>query len=296
MPTVFTDDRHDFAMPTPRGLAGAMAAACLALLVSGCSFGLLGGKSSTGGVDLTEAPKPDAFAQARAQKALAPREPYWPFHLGELYLAADSTAPAISHLNAALALDPNYAPAVSLLSKAYYDVKMHAQAVSLLEGYVARNPQAPDALRASLALHCEALGDAAKADAALAGCAPGARDVSGARALASLRNNDAAAMLEAAKRALNEDKSAANHNNYGIALLLAGKPVDARDAFRSALDIDDELPGALYNMAIVEAFYFFDDGAGRDWYARYRRVASEDPDNLQAHFESAVTTREPARQ
>jgi tetratricopeptide (TPR) repeat protein len=265
--------------------------------LAGCSgLGLFGGQSEPARIESKEPPKADAFADTRARIQAAPREPYWPFHLAELYLAADSSAEAVQNLNAALAIDESYAPAVSLLSRIYYDAKMHPQAVSLLEGYLSRHPDAPEALRAALALHCEALGDGQKADAALADCAPDARDIQCARVLATLRQNDADAMVDAARRALETDrKSAANHNNHGIALLVAGRPVEARDAFRAALAIDGDLPGALYNMAIVEAFYFFDDGAGRDWYARYRRVADEDPDNLKAHFEADVSTTEPAR-
>jgi Tfp pilus assembly protein PilF len=101
-------------------------------------------------------------------------------------------------------------------------------------------------------------------------------------------------MLSTAQKALDDDKhSAANHNNYGIALLVAGRPFEARDEFRAALDLNDGLAGALYNMAIVESFYFFDDAAGRDWYTRYLRVDSADPDNLKAHFDADVSSTEP---
>jgi Tfp pilus assembly protein PilF len=255
--------------------------------LAGCGgLGLFGSKSEPS----RQEAKPDAFTTVRAQMAAAPRESYWPYHLAELQLSTDSTAAAVASLNRALSLDANYAPAVSLLSKIYYDARMHPQAVSLLEGYLSRTSHAPDALRASLALHYEALGEAEKADAALVNCAPDAHDVHSARVLATLRQGNAAATMDAARRALENDrKSAANHNNYGIALLVAGRPAEARDAFRAALDIDETLPGALYNMAIVETFYFFDDGAGREWYARYRRIASDDPDNLKAHFEADVS-------
>ena len=98
-----------------------------------------------------------------------------------------------------------------------------------------------------------------------------------------------------AKKALDaDDHSAVNHNNYGIALLVAGRPFDARDEFKKALDLDGNLAGALYNMAIVQTFYFFDDTAGRDWYARYLKVDTDDPDNLKAHFDAVVTSTEPA--
>jgi Flp pilus assembly protein TadD len=260
---------------------------------SGCSWlGLAGG--SQGRADLPE-PTPDAFAGTRLQMQASPGEPYWPYHLGELLLASDSTAAAVRSLERALAVDPGYAPSVSLLGRIYYDAGMHPQAVSLLEGFLARNPGAPDELRASLALHYEAMGNTAKSDSVLAACAKNTPAAEGARTLAALRDNNPAALMSAARRALEADgKSAVNHNNYGIALLVSGRPLEARDAFRTALDIDGALPGALYNMAIVETFYFFDDGAGREWYARYLRVASDDPDNLKAHFEADVSRNEPS--
>jgi Tfp pilus assembly protein PilF len=225
----------------------------------------------------------------------SPREPYWPCHMAELYLAKDSTAAGIDALKASLALDPGYAPAVSLLSRVYYDARMYPQAVTLIEDYLAHNTTAPDALRASLALNYEALGETARADAALAACTAGSREAGSARVLATLRHDDKDAMLAEAKRALDDDAhSATNHNNYGIALLVVGRPLDARKEFRAALDLDGDNPGALYNMAIVETFYFFDDASGRDWYTRYLAVDNEDPDNLKAHFDSVVTTTEPA--
>jgi tetratricopeptide (TPR) repeat protein len=269
--------------------------ACAGIL-NGCSWlGLGGGKTAPSKVESRqEAPKPDAFAQTRAQMSAFPREPYWPYHLAELYLDADSTTEAIGNLQTALTVNPDYAPAVSLLSRVYYDRRMHAQAVTLLEDYLSRNAQAPDALRASLALNYEALGEADKADAALASCATDSREADCARVLAMLRQNDRTAMLSTAQKALDDDKhSAANHNNYGIALLVAGRPFEARDEFRAALDLNDGLAGALYNMAIVESFYFFDDAAGRDWYTRYLRVDSADPDNLKAHFDADVSSTEP---
>jgi hypothetical protein len=66
--------------------------------------------------------------------------------------------------------------------------------------------------------------------------------------------------------------------------------VEAREHFKNALSIDDEMPGALYNMAIVEAFYFFDEAAGREWFARYKKVATDDPDDLVARLGPKVTS------
>jgi tetratricopeptide (TPR) repeat protein len=123
----------------------------------------------------------------------------------------------------------------------------------------------------------------------LSQCASDSRDARAARTLVALSGDDVGAVLAAAQQALDGDKSAANYNNYGIALLYAGRPIEARNAFRSALELNKQLAGALYNMAIVETFYFFDEAAGREWFARYRRYASEDPDNLTARFEADVS-------
>jgi hypothetical protein len=40
----------------------------------------------------------------------------------------------------------------------------------------------------------------------------------------------------------------------------------------------------------VEGFYFFDDAAGREWFARYKKVASDDPDDLAARFGAKVSS------
>jgi tetratricopeptide (TPR) repeat protein len=260
----------------------------LALLAAAAGCGGLGfvpGLGGGGNERLEPQEAGDRMAETRAQMALAPAEPYWPFRMGELYLAADSTMPAMHYLNAALRVDPSYAPAAALLSKQYYDSGMYAQGVELLDGFLARNPQAPDAIRAALALHLDAVGDAERAAAVLAPCSRDSEDANAARAYVALRGTDPKSALDAAKRVLDAgDASAVNHNNYGIALLHAGRPLEARSAFKTALSIDDKLPGALYNMAIVEAFYFFDEAAGREWFARYRQVASDDPDNLAARF------------
>jgi len=232
----------------------------------------------------------DALAEAKTAMGAAPEQPYWPYRAGELYASADSTAQAVTYLQASLFLDPAYAPAAALLSKVYYDSSAHEPAVVLLEDFLAQNPEGPDALRAALALHLEALGDVERAEAVLDGCRGDTREVREARTFVTLRGDDLEAALVSAERALDENpKSAANHNNYGIALLYAGRPVEAKESFMTALDMDDELSGALYNMAIVEAFYFFDAEKGRQWYTRYRKYSSEDPDDLETLFVTDVT-------
>jgi tetratricopeptide (TPR) repeat protein len=274
-------------------------AAVLVTANSGCSWlGFLpgfGDKGASGRVDVKPEQVVDELSSARTHMQLAPREPYWPFRMGELYAASDSAAQAVSFLNAALTVDPSYAPAAVLLSRIYYDAKMHAQAVSLLDDFLAHNAAAPDAVRAALALHLEALGEIDRAQSVLSACASESRDAHVARTMIALRGSDATAALAAARQALDADQSAANYNNYGIALLYAGRPLEARDAFGKALDLNEQLPGALYNLAIVETFYFFDEATGREWFARYRQYASEDPDNLKARFEADVSKTQKVR-
>ena len=271
--------------------------ACYFLVAaSGCSFvgGLLPGGDPMILTDVDAAgPKQitAALEATREKMQLAPREPFWPFHMGVLYAAVDSTAQAIGHLQAALNLDPDYAPAAALLSKLHYDAEDYDQAVVLLEDFLSSNPDAPDALRVALALNFEALGDLDGARTVLEHCSGNSREVRAARTFVSLRGDDVQPVLETAKQALEGNrKSAANHNNYGIALLHAGRPVEARKAFLAALKLNDKLPGALYNMAIVEAFYFFDEEEGRRWFARYKQYASDDPDDLTSVFGSDLST------
>ncbi len=263
------------------------------LLAAAAGCGSLPGLGSPG--DKTQPLKPaqavDQLTETRTQLALAPNEPYWSFRMGELYAAADSAALAMQYLQKSLALDGSYEAAAALLSKLYYDAGMFAQGVDLLDGFVARNPQASDEIKAALALQLDAAGDAARADQVLAQCTAGSEAAQSARAYLTLRGQDPKSALDSAKKALDaNNSSAANHNNYGIALLHAGNPVEAREHFKNALSIDDKLPGALYNMAIVEAFYFFDEAAGREWFAKYKQVASDDPDDLATRLGPKVSS------
>jgi Flp pilus assembly protein TadD len=107
--------------------------------------------------------------------------------------------------------------------------------------------------------------------------------VATARTYVKLRGEGFLDAEATAREALDANpKSAANHNNLGICLLYDGKPFAAREAFEAALAIDPQLPGALYNLAIVETVYDFDPDAGRRWFDRYLEVASDDPDDLKS--------------
>jgi len=288
-----------------RRLAMGLVACCMLATVTGCStMGKVGNAVTFwSGSDepsedylVDESASHDdivaALTVTRAKMQEAPDEPYWPFHMGELYAATDSVAEAITFLQLTLQTDPAYAPAATLLSKLYYDAESYDGAIVLLEDFLTHNPDASDAVRAALALHLEALGDLDGAQTVLSECSTNSKEVRSARTFVSLRDDDLQIALDSAKRALEENsRSAANHNNYGIALLWAGRPLDARNAFENALKLHDELPGALYNMAILETFYFFNEEKGREWYDRYRKHSSEDPDGLSSLFATDLTRR-----
>ncbi|MDH4037247.1 MAG: tetratricopeptide repeat protein [Candidatus Krumholzibacteria bacterium] len=273
-----------------------LARAAAMLLVCGPLMGAVGGCSMLGmggghkpAEKMSGDARRDMLAEAGARAAQYPEEPYWPCRMGEVYAAMDSTDAAVAALRTALARDADYAPAISLLSRIQYASGEHAEAIAMLDGYIAAHPGAPDELRAALALHLDAVDEVERAEAAIAACTGNSGDVYAARTYLSLRGNAPASALTIAKAALDADGSAVNYNNYGVALLHAGRPIEARDAFRRALDRNASLAGALYNMSLIEVFYFFDESAGRQWFDRYTQVALEDPDDLASVFKVDMT-------
>jgi tetratricopeptide (TPR) repeat protein len=215
-----------------------------------------------------------------------PAEPYWPYRLGQIYFVADSLREAEAFLKGALARDRHYTPALALLSKVYYATGRHADAVQMLEA-VRSEPGAfpngfPPVLAAGLALHYDALDRPDLAAGILSAMPrPDTDDAGSAVLYVTLRgaNPDAATDLatELVKRS---PRSAVNQNNYGIARLRAGDPKSAEKAFLKAIDIDPQLPGPYYNLAILEKFYLLDDEAAARWFKLYGQRAQDDPDGL----------------
>ena len=259
------------------------------------AFVLVGALAGCGGQQpaLTSDPAADlagAAAEARQGRIRQPDQPYWPHRLAQLEASSGQTATAHAHLDTALALDPDYAPAVALRSKLLYQERRHDEAIALLNEHLARNPGADDALRAALALNLDAVGAWEESDAALARCGDASAGVSTVRTFLGLRGENPRAAADEAARALRAaPESAVNLNNQGIALLYAGQPTAAREAFLAALERNPNLPGALYNLAIVDTYYFYDEAAGRRWFARYRTLASDDPDDLARDLGETVT-------
>lgn len=229
----------------------------------------------------------DPMAELRARAAAEPNEPYWPYALAVRHAAADSGWAAEAALRQALARDPDHAPSLALLSRQWFAAGRHAEALHLLgaarERAASRGAALEPVLLAAFALHADALGRGADADAAIAAVPRERRhDVAPVAAYLALRAGAPAdSARELVSDAVREDgRSAANRNNEGIARLRAGDPKHARKAFLEAIERDPRLPGPYYNLAILEKFYLFDDVAAARWFRQYRERSSEDPDGL----------------
>lgn len=218
-----------------------------------------------------------------------PKEPYWPLRLAETLLEEKQGQAAEYHLKASLERDPGYEPALSLLSKFYYESQRFDESVTLLEGARAsRSGLLPVELSAALALNYEALGKSGEAQEILKHVERRALDWKrngSALVYLQLKGEDFLDSPEIARKALDADPSSAiNFNNYGIAQLYSGDPEGARSSFMKAHEMNPKLAGALYNLAIVDHFYFFDDDQAQDWFRRYRDLSPEDPDGLEQAF------------
>ena len=159
----------------------------------------------------------------------------------------------------------------------------HEEAIGLLEAARAEAGSLAPELMTALALHYDAIDRPDLADP-LVQRVEDHLDWSkegSAVAYVHLRGETFAQSEPVAKKALDADpKSAVNQNNWGITKLYAGDPEAARKAFLTAIELDPALPGPLYNLAIVDRFYRFDDTSARDWFRKYRELSSEDPDGL----------------
>lgn len=213
---------------------------------------------------------------------------------------ADAPSGAAAAVDSALVIPSGPLPAptpsspaaeVTRWSAAAWAAGRHDESVELLSAWLSARGGASSptgmaaadeaAVRAALAVHLEALGRVDEASAVLVPCAAGDAAVARARTWLNLRGDGFASALADAERAVaHSPASAADRNNLGIALLYAGRPREAREAFLAARELDPALPGALYNLAIVESAYFFDEAAARRWLDAYRRLSDEDPDGL----------------
>ena len=227
--------------------------------------------------------------ESREAAALAPAEPYWPFHTAELYAGADSLAGARAAIADALARDPDYAPALTLRSRLDDRAGRHDEAIRAIESALARPGAFPSGppreLIEGLALHYQALGKGDRAQALLAGAPPRKGPPSPALVALTLDGatpENAAPLAEAAVK--DDPRSAVNQNNWGVTLLRNGDPLAAKKAFEWATKADPALAGPWYNLAILHKYYLFDDSTAAASFAEYWQRSHRDPDGLAALF------------
>lgn len=282
-------------LPRTRVRTALRALGGLALLAAvGCTAP--GGRPSTDASLDPAAARRAAIESNRAALTRAPGDVDARWQLARLYMDSDAALLARAHCDTLLNRDPDHVGALSIWSKLLFESGEHEAAIARLEESRTRQGELPEALRAGLALHYDAVGrweDSAREFDDL-------QTPSSAKVYHVLRSDDfmdAGALAEAALE--RDPASAASHNNYGITQLYAGEPETAHAAFLQALELDPQLVGAMYNLAIVETFYFFDEAAGRDWYAAYRATgAVDDPDGLAETFawdESSAVGRQARR-
>jgi Tfp pilus assembly protein PilF len=256
------------------------AMAVLALALAGC------GSNGSIGTDPTADENADWRAELTLSRSNALAEPevaYWPYREAQLLVSQDSLASAERALHRVLAFEATHAPSLALISKLDYDAGRHDVAIARLEAVSTEGPL-PTELQLALGLHFEAAGNFAASDSIF----DSVHSDHNSLAYYALRSDNLERAKEVAAQSLRaHPESAAANNDYGITQLYSGKPKAAREHFLSALTLDAQHLGALYNLAIVEAFYFLDDEEGEDWFRQYRELGGiEDPDRLGEHFDT----------
>jgi tetratricopeptide (TPR) repeat protein len=278
----------------------AMAACALACaLLTGCAvagLGRGGGHPATAGA-MAEPSKGkrdkkargaalEPLEEARVRASEQPAEPWWPYRAAELSAAAGRPADAEASLREAIGRDSAYAPALAHLSRTLYEQGRHEEALRLLapvrERRVSLPPEQRAALLSGLALHEAALGRDSEARETLELLSRDERsDAVGVASYLAARvgaADSSAASARAVPRAA--DKSAAVHNNRGIALLRAGDPDQAQREFERAIELEPSRAAAYYNLAILERWYRLDTDAAVKRFQQYWSRSHADPDSL----------------
>ncbi len=277
--------------PTRRAcvVAVALLASPLVIALTGCGVRLAGHsidpfhRSARSGASRRADERREAAEQAR----LAPLEPYWPFRIAELDLAADSTQAAERMLAAALERDPCFAPALALRSKRQYQVARHAEAIEMLEAARSRCPNGfSEELAAGLALHYDALDQVDSSSAVMARIeSHDSERIVLAALYLKLKGEGGGPADGMAKSAMEaHPKSAVHQNNFGLTRMRAGDAAGARAAFLAAIERDPALPGPYYNLAILDKYFTLDEAAAAHWFELYWERSRRDPDGLATVF------------
>ena len=234
-----------------------------------------------------EDPRPtDELGEAKLKASEQPNEPWWPYHAAELEAKAGRREASEASLREALQREPAYPPALASLSRTLYEQGRHGEAIELLsrvrDGSVTLDDDDRAALVAGLALHESAAGRETEARAAIGQLGRSGGDAAlGVSAVLAVRSENKETALERTAEAVRAaPKSAANHNNRGIALLRSADPDAAEKEFERAIELDPSLPGPYYNLAILERFYRMDTAAATKRFQQYWARSQADPDSL----------------
>ena len=228
----------------------------------------------------------DELGEAKQKASEQPREPWWPYHAAELEAKAGRREASEASLREALSREPAYPPALASLTRTLYEQGRHGEAIELLgrvrDGSVTLDDDDRSALIAGLALHEAAIGRETQARAAMAQLGRGGGDAAlGVSGYLAVRSEDKETALERTAEAVRAaPRSAANHNNLGIALLRTAEPDAAQKEFERAIELDPALPGPYYNLAILERFYRMDTAAATKRFQQYWSRSQADPDSL----------------
>ncbi|HVH06783.1 MAG TPA: hypothetical protein VNE71_12370 [Myxococcota bacterium] len=243
-----------------------------------------------------EARPTDALSEAKLRATEQPGEPWWPYRVAELEAKSGRREASEAALRDALGREPGYGPALTSISKLLYVQGRHEEAVALLapvrDGSIVMDEDDRAAAIAGLALHEAALGRDDHARAALAALEKSGRG--GALAVSAylaVRGTDQRAALDLTEAAVRSaPRSAAAHNNRGIALLRAADPEQAEKEFETAIALDPTLPGPWYNLAILERFYRMDHAKAAQRFQQYWARSHDDPDSLYAELSRTKPT------
>ena len=236
----------------------------------------------------------DALSEAKLRATEQPGEPWWPYRVAELEAKGGRREASEAALRDALGREPGYGPALTSISKLLFVQGRHEEAVALLapvrDGSLVMDEDDRAAAIAGLALHEAALGRDDHARAALAALEKSGRG--GALAVSAylaVRGTDRRAALDLTEAAVRTaPRSAAAHNNRGIALLRAADPDQAEKEFEKAIQLDPALPGPWYNLAILERFYRMDHTKAAQRFQQYWARSHDDPDSLHAELGRAA--------
>jgi tetratricopeptide (TPR) repeat protein len=242
-----------------------------------------------------------AETSLRNAQALAPREPKWPYYLGQLYLITSDRANTLKSFERALELRPKDLPTIVRLGEAYLDQGKteeaerlflrardldprsaaafeglgraaqargdQARAVEYLEKTLTLDPQA-SRVHYPLAQSYRSLGQQEKAEAHLK------QRGDGRPGLSDPLMQDYYWLVDSAEA----------HYQRGVLAMQAGKWDAAADLFRKALALDPQNVQIGYGLGLALYWKGDQDAAAR----QFEAVLQRSPDHVETRFNLAV--------